>query len=292
MRLQFQSVKNKFGVLSPQFVGEISARFGLVTFIETGTYKGDTVFSLKNIFEKLVSIELSADLHKSARQRFRNEQKISIVRGDSAEALAQALAKNNRRALIWLDAHYSGHGTVRGENNTPIIRELSALENYSAGNDVILIDDFRLFWKVNDGFAKHDSISGYPTATAIVERIQKIGDGYDCFVMLDALLAISRKFRDLYCVSPVLVACTKIRLGLDHSDDIEQLNSIIACAHGMEADAIIQIPEYLCQQVNYGLGGHYYYYRALVRRRRGDDIGAQCDEAVARKCGVLELRDE
>jgi hypothetical protein len=47
--------------------------------------------------------------------------------------------------LFWLDGHYSYGKTARGTTDTPILAELAHIFRRANPNDVILIDDARLF---------------------------------------------------------------------------------------------------------------------------------------------------
>jgi hypothetical protein len=61
---------------------------------------------------------------------------------------------------------------------------------------------------------------------------------------------------------------------------------VIASAQGSEYSALSTIPEFLNEQIKYGLGGHYFYWRGLVRERSGDITGAERDFDLARTSGV------
>lgn len=52
--------------------------------------------------------------------------------------------------MFWLDGHYSGEGTAKGDKETPILEELKCILNKNDYKHVILIDDARLFGNVCD----------------------------------------------------------------------------------------------------------------------------------------------
>lgn len=113
-------------------------------FVETGTYKGDTVNSCKDYFDELFSIELSHELFLYCKNKFSGFDKIHIFEGDSERVLPEIVQGINKPILFWLDAHYSGGETARGEQDSPIIKELNyILENVQSF--CILIDDARCF---------------------------------------------------------------------------------------------------------------------------------------------------
>jgi hypothetical protein len=119
--------------------------FNISTFVETGTYLGDTVAAMSRDFSRIYSIELNARLAARARRRFRNESHIEILSGDSATVLPTILRRISEPSLFWLDAHYSGGITARGHADTPILEELAQILSHPVQNHVILIDDARCF---------------------------------------------------------------------------------------------------------------------------------------------------
>jgi hypothetical protein len=287
MKLEYRSIKDLSGALSRSFVTEISRHFALSTFLETGTFMGDTIAALSQDFDKLISIELSEDLHEKARRRFSNSSNVTLMKGDSAGQLPRALGEcGESGSLIWLDAHYSGSGTAKGARNTPILEEVESIRRYGSGKDVILIDDLRLFWEVREGFLQHESIGGYPSADAVIDRFNQGGVAYDFFVLLDALLVVPRSFRNSYLATPVLAACTESRIWNSDVARARQLEHVIATAQGSEESTLSTIPEPMNEQIKYGLGGHFFCWRGLMRERSGDISGAEQDFGLARTCGV------
>src|ERR1700730_2734725 len=278
MKLGYQSIKDSSGALSRSFVAEISKHFALSTFIETGTFRGDTIAPLRKDFDKLISIELSEHLYEKARRRFAACSDVELIKGDSANRLPQVLReRGDSGAFIFLDAHYSGGDTARGAENTPIAQELESIHRYGTGRDVIVIDDLRLFWEVRYGFLQHESVGGYPSAHVVADRLNQENRGYDFFVLLDALLAVPRTYRNSYMVTPILAACTESRMANPDFERTRELEHVIASAQGSEKSALSTIPEFMNEQIKYGLGGRYFYWRGLMREQSGDISGAERD---------------
>lgn len=119
--------------------------FGGRIFVETGTYLGDMVNAVKHLFEEVYSIELDPDLATRARRRFRKDRHVHIIQGDSSKVLFDLLPNISAPKLIWLDAHFSGGITTRGNLVTPIVRELEAVRASYRPGDVLLIDDAASF---------------------------------------------------------------------------------------------------------------------------------------------------
>lgn len=128
---------------------QLKNKYSLKTLVETGTYLGDTLYSLYNDFNHLYSIELSPEYYKKAKQRFNKYSKIHIIQGDSGKELFKLVPSLNEPVLFWLDGHYSGGLTAKGDKECPIYEELDAIFN-SSQNHVVVIDDARLFVGEND----------------------------------------------------------------------------------------------------------------------------------------------
>ena len=80
-------------------------------------------------------------------------------------------------ALFWLDGHYSGGFTARGDKETPVEAELRAILAHPVKGHVILIDDARCFTGVND----------YPPISAMQRWVQEANAGYTCEVDTDII---------------------------------------------------------------------------------------------------------
>lgn len=145
-------------------------KFGPRVFIETGTFRGETLAFLEKDFNRLVSLELSREFFLAARKKFENHPKIELLFGDSADLLQGVLASVDEKALIWLDAHYSGKDTALGPQETPIIKELDMVFSQSRARHVILIDDAREF----------GGNPNYPPLSYVEEMASKSGWHYEC----------------------------------------------------------------------------------------------------------------
>ncbi len=137
-------------IVKEEIIKNYALQFGVKIFIETGTFKGDMIEAVKNSFDKIVSIELDADLYKKAKERFSKHDHIFILHGNSAHVMPDVLQNITNPCLFWLDGHYSGSVTAKGEKETPILGELEHILAHCVKNYVILIDDARLFNGKND----------------------------------------------------------------------------------------------------------------------------------------------
>lgn len=77
------------GSLTSFNIKEIKEKYELSSFVETGTWKGDSVeYAYQAGFSPIVSIELKQDFWESAVARFKNRSPdISILLGSSQERL-------------------------------------------------------------------------------------------------------------------------------------------------------------------------------------------------------------
>jgi hypothetical protein len=125
------------------------------------------IAELKN-FKQIYSIELSAIYFKRAKKLFKSQKKVNLLLGDSKIVLKELVPTLTAKTLFWLDAHYSGGITAKGDKESPIIDELSIIFNHNPFNHVILIDDARCF------IGQHD----YPTIEELKSLMNKYAPNY------------------------------------------------------------------------------------------------------------------
>lgn len=150
----------------------------LHTFIETGSHYGETTAAVASAFDRVVTMELADDLYTKVKNRFAGDARVGVLRGDSSVLLPETLQTVNQPALFWLDAHYSGGVTAKGEKETPIKEELEAILSHKVKGHVILIANARCFTGAND----------YPTQDELRTLVQEAG--YDLSVENDVVKII------------------------------------------------------------------------------------------------------
>lgn len=293
MHLEMCLLKNSAGALSGESMRPLFEASGAHVFVETGTYLGETTASMRSLFTTVISVELSEELHAAAQLRFRGDDGVALLLGDSADRLADALAiAAGRRSVIWLDAHWSGGNTARADENTPIARELLAIEKYGCGEDLILIDDIRYFIDLPAGFDKHEANGGYPRLSTILEFFGRLRGDYATFICGDILLAMPKVVRRTVDISNVVLATTALRVGCHDKDTTEKMERLVAAANGSEREVIMALPEFYRDSLKYGVGGHFCYWRGLVLEAERHFDLARIDFTLARDCGVaIEPRD-
>jgi hypothetical protein len=147
------------------------------TFIETGTYKGDTIEYIKNDFQNIFTIELSEKYANEAIERFKDNKEIKIIKGDSAIELSKKLNNLNEPCVFWLDGHYSYHDTALGNKETPILEEILPILKMKQDH-IIIIDDARLF------IGRHN----YPTIFSLNNFIKKHNNLYKISIVKDMIV--------------------------------------------------------------------------------------------------------
>jgi hypothetical protein len=80
--------------------------------VETGTLFGVSTRRLSKHFPLVYSIEINRELYEQAAAKFKNNDRIRILFGDSKQVLGELLKEIQRPCLFYLDAHFSGdHAT-------------------------------------------------------------------------------------------------------------------------------------------------------------------------------------
>ena len=170
-------------------IQEYARLFGAQTFIETGTYLGDTTFAMRNTCNRIITIEVEQKLFENAKKRFAPFSHIRVLRGDSGFILPIVLELIDERCIFWLDGHYSAGITGKGELDSPIVAELNCIMSHRIKNHVILIDDARCF-------VSNSEMSGYPSMEEVRNFIQKRDPGYDFVVENDIMRITKTKLED------------------------------------------------------------------------------------------------
>jgi hypothetical protein len=141
--------KKSFSAPAPSKIKRaVLERHGLseATWVETGTYFGDTTKFLSKKALYVHSIEPQPEIFAIASKRLRLLPNITLHNGTSEEMLVKILPNLHGNVCFWLDGHYSGGNTFRGPSDTPLMHELEQISKLISNWDavVIAIDDIRL----------------------------------------------------------------------------------------------------------------------------------------------------
>lgn len=145
------------GLLIDFDLGQLIAKYGCRTFVETGTGKGAGIeYAAKCDFDHLYSIEIVHGLALEVALRFAKDHRITIIHGKSERGLKEALEEVPAAdsVLFWLDARFPGadyglkpYDAEKNESlRLPVQSELRVLAGLrDLSRDVILINELRLY---------------------------------------------------------------------------------------------------------------------------------------------------
>ena len=139
-------------------------------WVETGTLVGDTAKYLSKIAKFVYTIEPSKKYYNLSVKNLTNCENVKIYNDTSENKLNDILEiiKPNSDICFWLDGHWSGGDTFKGETDTPILSELETIKRYlnKFSKLNILIDDFRIFDIGNN-------VETYPSKEVLIEYAAK-----------------------------------------------------------------------------------------------------------------------
>ena len=146
-----------------KFIKEIVKKNKVQIFVETGTYKGYMIDAVKETVSAVYSIEINEFLARTASERFKKKSCVEIIHGDSSIEIKNIVSKLKSPALFWLDAHFSGGITGKGEEDSPLKKELEFIKNNALPGSIIAIDDI----------ADCNGQNGYPELNEILSLSDK-----------------------------------------------------------------------------------------------------------------------
>ena len=157
----------KFNLPAPQLIKvNVLARNGIKNgdWVETGTYLGDTTKFLAKQFPKslIYSLEPDKKLFQFTKLRLKRFKNIRLFNASSEEYFDKIVKDQKNTTNFWLDGHFSGDVTYKGNQISPILIELEIIEKYikQMPSICVFVDDIRDF---ND-----DLKSGYPSRDLLV----------------------------------------------------------------------------------------------------------------------------
>ena len=157
------------------------------TIIETGTGHGDLACLLRNVFNRVVTIELSASFVEVRKRLYGTLPKVQTLVGDSRECLP-ALARDIREPAVWyLDAHYCHLRSLPadGDDDVPLMEELAIISARPQA-DAVIVDDVHAFNRVRTRGHPGGGWTGVSTAS-IIKRLGRVRASYNdngCLVLI------------------------------------------------------------------------------------------------------------
>jgi len=159
---------------------------GFGVFVETGTFRGETVEVLKDKFNRIYTIELSSEYYAEACAKFAGLDHVHVLQGDSAQVLKTVVADlKDVSTLYFLDAHWCvAESTAGKKSQCPLLAELESIGTLNE-TSVIIIDDARLF--LAPPLAPHE-ISQWPTLNEILNQLDAMSSSHEVMVLNDNIL--------------------------------------------------------------------------------------------------------
>ncbi len=165
-------------------IRSVGRQTGARQFIETGTFLGRTTRWAAARFDQVVTIELDPALAARARTSLADLRNVEVIEGDAVQKLPEIMARPAvRDALVYLDGHFSGGITSRGNEDEPACLELEILKAHREKIVGIVVDDFRTF-----GIE-------FPTPTKadlLRSAEQNFGKDFEILVHLDQVLLLRK----------------------------------------------------------------------------------------------------
>jgi hypothetical protein len=180
------------------FISQIAERYGIKNFVETGTYYGKTALWAATIFEQVITVEFSEEIHQSNLETYQEHKGICFLFGDSRKHLKEIVPSLTSSAIFWLDSHWSGGETYGEDDQCPLLDELVTI-NLSPVSHFILIDDARLFTSPPP---LPNRIEQWPTIQEVIETLGSNGKQYYVVISEDVLIAVPLLAKDFvaeYC---------------------------------------------------------------------------------------------
>lgn len=220
------------------FFQKIKQESKINTFIETGTYLGDTTAIAARYFDTIYTIEALPLFYNQALERFKDTPNITVFLGDSGKifpTLLPSISQNNYQPLFWLDGHVMSALSEDEEefqhmDYTPIVKELIEIKNNNLPTGIILIDDIRLF-----GTELHNErlpLAGKIEYPLITDVPHLLGSAYEYKIFGDILIAHTKDISISF--SPLIEACTISRMFNEKNYSVEEV---------LEAEQIIKMAE-------------------------------------------------
>lgn len=155
---------NLHSLMKYRVIRALAGRVNADCLIETGTFRGVMAARCARVFKTVLTVELDARLAAQAKAFLAKYRNVTVYQGDAVAQLPQMLAHPGaNRCVIFLDAHYSGGDTARGEVPEPALAEFDIMARHIERIAGIVVDDFRCFG------VEH----GFPTKAQLVAAAER-----------------------------------------------------------------------------------------------------------------------
>jgi hypothetical protein len=139
-------------------------------FVETGSFEGLAISWAVDLgYKDIRSIEITKYYYEYCKNIFASNENVQIWFGDSAYLLGKMIKEIDEPITFWLDGHWSGGETGKGESFTPLLKELDQIAQHPVHTHTILIDDVRCFGT---------DVFDFTLLDQVVEKIYEINPNY------------------------------------------------------------------------------------------------------------------
>ncbi len=155
-------------------------------FVETGTFEGDTIEKVKDLFNEIHSVELSEEYYNRVRKRFKSFDNIHLYL-DSSENFLKKIRPilKEKSVLYWLDAHWCVADRTAGEKSQcPLLEELTSIKVLNE-KSTIIIDDARLF--IAPPPSPHE-ITHWPDINSVLKIMSKLSSVHEVMILNDTII--------------------------------------------------------------------------------------------------------
>lgn len=163
------------------------------TFVETGTYLGDTALWAASRFARVVTIENSHAIYEKTVSKLKYTKNIEFRFGDSRTQLDTILSGLKSTAVIWLDSHWCGSESYGANDQCPLLDELAVINRSSVAH-YLFIDDARLFLSPPP---LPNAIDAWPTIDRICHALAQGSYRRYVVVFEDVIIAVPFEARAL-----------------------------------------------------------------------------------------------
>jgi hypothetical protein len=176
---------NPHGLTKFFLIDSLRRRTRAETFIEAGTYLGTTAARCARVFQRVITIEVDADLARTSAYFLRNRSNVSLVHGDALHVIPELIdTQQLDRIILFLDGHSSLGLTPNGRSAEPALDELAELSRFKHRICGVIVDDFRNF----------GAAPGFPSRSRLIGAAEEFcaeGD-FEFIVHLDQLVIVRR----------------------------------------------------------------------------------------------------
>jgi hypothetical protein len=170
--------------LDEKLLAFLTRQLSSEVFVETGTFKGETLRMASKYFKECHSVEMSPQLFADVQKAFEREKGVHLFNGPSPDFFRKY--KFPEKAVVyWLDAHWCGADHTAGEESqSPILEELELLAPLG-DKSVVLIDDARLY--LSPPLPPH-RVSQWPDFHSIVTALLRLSSQHRLLVLNDVII--------------------------------------------------------------------------------------------------------